>query len=215
MPLLSTPSPSELPQINTHLRYCSPTERIHWALKLGLKTMATTSMGPHAPATLHALSCVDKSIPIVWLDHGFHTQATHAVARTLREALAINLQIFKPVLSARRIETMFGGIPTPEQPRQHRQFTNMVKLEPFQRALRTLEPNVWISGIRREATAHRKTLDIVTIDARGVLKVAPFFDYDTQAMRSYLEQYGLPCHHAYFDPTKFQEGRECGLHLAS
>lgn len=209
------PGPEALLRINAQLRTRSPRERICWALGRGLRTMATTSMGHHAAATLHALSAEDNTIPVVWIDHGFHTQATHSVAHELRETLALNLQIFRPAMPALRIEALFGGIPTPECPSKHQQFTDMVKLEPFRRALRTLDPQVWISGIRQDETSHRQTLDIVTIDSRGLMKVAPFFDYDAHAMEAYLEAHGLPYGHGYFDPTKFQSGRECGLHLAS
>lgn len=214
LPLL-LPSPRELASMNARLRHCTPAERIRWALSLGENTLATTSMGRQGAATLHAVSCEAPGLPIVWIDHGFHTRATHAMARTLCDTLSLNLQIFKPSLSAARIEALFGGIPSPDSPAQHQRFTDIVKLEPFRRALRTLEPRVWISGIRREQTAHRGSLDIVTLDDRGLLKVAPFFDYDHAAMVAYLDQFKLPRDHAYFDPTKFEWGRECGLHLAS
>jgi phosphoadenosine phosphosulfate reductase len=213
-PLL-VPRSRELTSINARLGNCTPAERIRWALSLGQNILATTSMGRHAAATLHALSCEAPGLPIVWIDHGFHTQATHATARTLRDTLDLNLQVFRPAMSAARIEALFGGIPTPDQPAQHQRFTDIVKLEPFRRALRTLESRIWISGIRRDQTAHRGSLDIVTIDDRGLLKVAPFFDYDHAAMVAYLDQFELPRDHAYFDPTKFEWGRECGLHLAS
>lgn len=215
MSSLLVPSPRELTSINARLRHCTPAERIRWALRLGENTLATTSMGRHGAATLHAVSCEAPRLPIVWIDHGFHTRATHATARTLCDTLSLNLQIFKPAMSAARLEALFGGIPTPDHPAQHQRFTDIVKLEPFRRALRTLEPRVWISGIRREQTAYRESLDIVSFDDRGLLKVAPFFDYDHAAMVGYLDRFNLPRDHAYFDPTKFEWGRECGLHLAS
>jgi len=215
MPLLLMPDPGELGSLNAHLRHCTPTERIRWALTLGQNTFATTSMGRHGAATLHALSCEAPNLPIVWIDHGFHTQATHATARVLRERLGLNLHVFRPVLPTARIEALFGGIPTPDQTAQHQRFTDVVKLEPFRRAIRTLEPRVWISGIRRDQTDHRRSLDIVTIDGQGLLKVAPFFDYADDEMVAYLDAFKLPRDHAYFDPTKFQWGRECGLHLSS
>ncbi|MFN3164388.1 MAG: phosphoadenosine phosphosulfate reductase family protein [Pseudohongiellaceae bacterium] len=43
--------------------------------------------------------------------------------------------------------------------------------EPFARALDEFQPEVWLTGIRREETEHRKTLDIVSLDNRGIIKV--------------------------------------------
>jgi len=117
------PDPGELGSLNAHLRHCTPTERIRWALTLGQNTFATTSMGRHGAATLHALSCEAPNLPIVWIDHGFHTQATHATARVLRERLGLNLHVFRPVLPTARIEALFGGIPTPDQTAQHQSWS--------------------------------------------------------------------------------------------
>ena len=80
------------------------------------------------------------------------------------------------------------------------------------RALDELQPKVWISGIRREETEHRKSLDIVTIDNRGILKVAPLFYWSESEIEAYMAEHQLPSCKHYFDPTKIAEHVECGLH---
>ena len=74
---------------------------------------------------------------------------------------------------------------------------------------------IWLTGIRREETEHRKSLDIVSIDNRGILKVAPIFYWSEDDVEAYMEQHQLPTCRHYFDPTKVHDGRECGLHTAA
>ncbi|WP_269473302.1 phosphoadenosine phosphosulfate reductase domain-containing protein [Kineobactrum salinum] len=76
-------------------------------------------------------------------------------------------------------------------------------------------PEVWLTGIRREETEHRKSLDIVSRDDRGIIKVAPLFYWSEQDVERYMEQHQLPSCRHYFDPTKVLDGRECGLHTAA
>jgi phosphoadenosine phosphosulfate reductase len=90
-----------------------------------------------------------------------------------------------------------------------------VKLEPFDRALGDFEPDIWLTGIRREETEHRKGLDIVSLDSRGIVKVAPLFYWSDDEVAAYMERHRLPSCRHYFDPTKVHDGRECGLHTAA
>jgi phosphoadenosine phosphosulfate reductase len=51
-----------------------------------------------------------------------------------------------------------------------------MKLEPFQRGMRELAPDVWITALRKVQNPNRAGLDIVSPDANfGALKVSPLF----------------------------------------
>ena len=104
------------------------------------------------------------------------------------------------------------GIPSPEDKPLHKEFSRQVKLEPFSRAIEALAPEVWLTGLRREETEFRKTLDIVSWDSRGILKVAPIFHFDEDDVDDYMQTYELPTCKRYFDPTKVADNQECGLH---
>ena len=75
-----------------------------------------------------------------------------------------------------------------------------------------LIPDAWLTGIRAEETALRATLDTLSLDGRGILKVAPLLSWGESEMTGYLEASDLPSETNYFDPTKGIAGRECGLH---
>lgn len=205
----------DLDSVNARLRDASPQQVVRWALDLQRPTIATTSMGRNAAAMLHLVSEIDSKLPTIWVDTGYNLRDTYIVAERLIRDLQLNIHVYAPQMTSERRNAIMGGIPTVDEEERHREFTRQVKLEPFDRALADFGPEVWLTGIRREETEHRKTLDIVSLDARGIIKVAPLFYWSEEQVEDYMEQHQLPSCRHYFDPTKVQDGRECGLHTAA
>ncbi len=205
----------DLEAVNQQLAGASPAQIISWALGLAVPTVATTSFGKNAAAMLHALVDVDPSVPVIWVDTGYNLRDTYIVAEKLIKRLALNIHVFSPEMTSERRNAIMGGIPTIEDEALHKDFTRQVKLDPFDRALSQFNPQVWLTGIRRDETEHRQSLDIVSWDGRGILKVAPFFEWSAEQLDSYMSEHELPSCRHYFDPTKVQEGRECGMHTSA
>ena len=205
----------DLDSVNASLRDADPGAIVRWALSLQAKTIATTSMGRNAAVMLHLVSQVDKNVPTIWVDTGYNLRDTYVVAERLIRDLELNIHVYAPLMTAERRNAIMGGVPTIDEEERHQEFTRQVKLEPFARALEEFQPEVWLTGIRREETEHRQTLDIVSLDNRGIVKVAPIFNWSEDDVEAYMEQYELPTCRHYFDPTKVLDGRECGLHTAA
>ncbi len=205
----------DLNSANAALRGASATAIVQWALALGKPTIATTSMGRNAAVMLHLVSSVDSTVPTVWVDTGYNLRDTYVVAERLIRDLDLDIRVYSPLMTSERRNAIMGGIPTVDEEERHLEFTRQVKLEPFARALADLRPEVWFTGIRRDETEHRKTLDIVSTDDRRILKVAPLFYWSDEDLEQYMAQYQLPSCRHYFDPTKVHDGRECGLHTAA
>jgi phosphoadenosine phosphosulfate reductase len=201
--------------INAQLRDADPGDTVRWALSLGRPTIATTSFGRNAAVMLHLVSEIDKSVPTVWVDTGYNLRDTYLVAERLMRDLQLNMHVYSPRMTSERRNAIMGGVPTIEDEALHEEFTRQVKLEPFDRALADLKPDIWISGIRREETEHRQGLDIVSMDGRGIVKVAPIFYWSAADVEAYMAEHELPTCRHYFDPTKVHDGRECGLHTAA
>lgn len=204
----------DLDSVNKTLRDASAEEVVRWALGLQARTIATTSMGRNAAVMLHLVSQVDKAVPTIWVDTGYNLRDTYIVAERLIRDLDLNIEVYSPTMTSERRNAIMGGIPTIDEAERHEEFTRQVKLEPFDRALAEHKPEIWLTGIRREETEHRKTLDIVSMDNRGIIKVAPIFYWSEDDVEDYMEQFSLPTCKHYFDPTKVQDGRECGLHTS-
>lgn len=205
----------DLDSVNASLRDASALEVVQWALGLGRPTIATTSMGRNAAVMLHLVSEVDKNVPTIWVDTGYNLRDTYVVAERLIRDLEINIHVYSPLMTSERRNAIMGGIPTVDEEARHQEFTEQVKLEPFARALEAFQPEIWLTGIRQEETEHRQSLDIVSLDNRGIVKVAPIFYWSEDQVEDYMEQYNLPTCRHYFDPTKVHDGRECGLHTAA
>lgn len=204
-----------LKEINQQLADASPEEIVRWTLGLGKKVITTTSFGKNAAVMLHMIAEYAPDLPVVWIDTGYNLRDTYVVAEKLIKQLGLNMQIFSPEMTSARRDAIMGGIPTIEDEELHAEFARQVKLEPFDRAIETLQPEVWLTGIRREETDLRKTLDIVSVDGRGLLKVAPIFYWSDEQVETYMQDHELiSCRH-YFDPTKVHDGRECGLHTSA
>lgn len=201
--------------LNKQLRNASAREIALWALGLGRRTIATTSMGRNAAVMLHLVSEIDPTVPTIWVDTGYNLRDTYVVAERLIRDLHVNIHAYSPLITSERRNAIMGGIPTVDEEERHREFTQQVKLEPFNRALAEFKPEIWLTGIRREETELRKSLDIVSLDGRGIVKVAPLFYWSEDDVEDYMAHHQLPTCKHYFDPTKVHDGRECGLHTAA
>jgi len=201
----------DLGQVNAELEGKSPQEIIHWAFGLGRRTITTTTFGDQSAVLLHMVSRSQYNAKVLWVDTGYNTSATYRFANQLINTLDLNIDVYIPSITTARLNVMMGGILEVDDP-LHEEFTYQVKLEPFKRATDALKPEVWLTGIRKDQTDFRKSLDIVTRSKEGFIKIAPLLNWTEQQMNDYLTQHNLPNEPDYFDPTKVHEARECGLH---
>lgn len=201
----------ELATWNRDLRDRSPEEICKWALNRAKKPVVTTSFGKHSASILHLVTRLDQKIPVIWCDTGYNTTHTYRHAVRLIKSMELNIEIYVPRLSA-GFRDVTLGIPAVDHP-DHERFTEEVKLEPFRRAMEEQQPDFWFTNLRKGQTEYRDTLDILTMDKRGVIKVCPFFYSSDEEVESYLNSHELPDESRYFDPTKQLEHRECGIHL--
>jgi len=206
----------DLDKINAELKDLAAEDIVRWALQQNQSVITTTSFSPNSAAMLHLVTQIQPDMPIVWVDSGYNMPDAYRVAEQLIQKLHLHMHIYTPQMTAERRNALMGGIPHPDDnPALHAEFVRQVKLEPFQRALDELKPKIWLTGIRREETEFRKTLDIVSWDNRGLLRVAPLFCWNAEQIQDYMDRFELPTCKHYFDPTKLADNAECGLHTAA
>lgn len=200
----------DIDKANAELREKNPGEVIRWALDRAEKAIVTTNFRPYEAAILHAVAVQKPNIDVVWCDTGYNTPDTYRCAEKIIDQLNLNIDLYVPRQTAAYRDVIMG-IPDIEDP-MHAEFTRQVKLEPFSRAMRIHQPDLWFTNLRKGQTALRDSLDILSLGKDGVLKVSPFYYYTDQEMDVYMEAHQLPNEFKYFDPTKALENRECGLH---
>jgi phosphoadenosine phosphosulfate reductase len=201
---------------NAELRNQSPIDIVRWAVsKAGGRAIVSTNFRPYEAAILHVVTRVQADIPVLWVDHGYNKPATYLHAEALRKQLGLNIKPFLPRMTPAHRDAVHGPIPTTEQEAELKEFSAVMKLEPFQRGMRELAPTVWITALRKVQNPNRAELDIISPDGNfGSLKVSPFFHWTDAQLDAYLAEHGLPNEWDYFDPAKADEKRECGLHAA-
>ena len=124
---------------------------VAWALSLDKKAIVTTNFRPFEAVILHLLTRVQPDIPVVWRGKGCNTEATYRYVDELTKRLNLNLITYLPKRSRAHREALEGTVPALDDPR-HAAFTEEVKLEPFTRAIREMQPEVWFTALRATDT---------------------------------------------------------------
>ena len=207
-------TPDQIEEWNAELRHLSPLKITRWAIsQADGRAIVSTNFRPYEAVILNLAVQAQPRIPVLWVDHGYNRPATYRHAEELRSLLNLDIRAYLPRISAAHRDAIYGPIPSIDDEEGLKEFSALMKLEPFQRGMKELAPRVWITALRKVQNANRAELDIVSLDSNfGTLKVSPVFYLGDADLEQYLEQHHLPNEWDYFDPAKADEKRECGLH---
>ena len=211
----------------------SAEDRIRWAIqRFPEKAILTTSFGAQSSALLHLATQIQPDLPVLFIDTGFHFPETISFAEEITRKLKLNLKTYRPLLSAEEIESRYGQI-WEKGPEGLEQFHEIIRVEPLRRALRYLNPEIWIAGLRRSSSESRQKMTFLTRqDAR--FKFLPLLDWSDRDLGKYLQAHSLPYHPLWAqgyvsigdrvttkrldevsDPSQLRHfgwKRECGIH---
>ena len=203
---------ADLESLNNQFNASKPSDVMQFTIEKAVNPVVFTNFRPLAIAFLHLVTTAKPDIPVIWVDHGFNTPETYRHIERVVKLLNLNLKVYSPKMSAAHYTAIHGSIPALDTP-EHDAFSRLVKLEPFNRAMQQIQPDVWLNGIRHDQNAHRKNLNVFTFGNNNTVRVAPMFHLNELDVEEYIFDHELPDNHDYFDPTKGEEHRECGLLL--
>lgn len=211
-------TPDQIIQANADLRDKSALDVVRWAVaQANGHAIVSTNYRPYEAVILHLATQAQPDIPVLWADHGYNRPATYQHAEQLRQQLKLNVKAFVPRMTAAHYDAIHGGAPEPTTENEERikQFSAVMKLEPFNRGIKELSPTIWLTALRKVQNPNRANLDIVVADQHfNTIKISPVFYWTDAEMEAYLKEHNLPNEWDYFDPAKADEKRECGLHVA-
>lgn len=209
-------TPEQIARWNDELRGQSPLEITRWAVAQAPgRAVVSTNFRPYEAAILHLATQALPRVPVLWVDHGYNRRATYLHAEDLRQRLSIDLRAYLPRMTPAHRDAVHGPVPDTGDEAALKQFSAVMKLEPFQRGMRELAPLVWITALRKSQNPNRAGLNVVSLDENfGTLKISPLFYHTDADLEAYLREHSLPNEWDYFDPAKADEKRECGLHAA-
>lgn len=192
----------------------SPIDQAHAMIETvqarSTRFVLSTSFSHHSSVLLKLVTDIAPNVPVIWVDSGYHTEQTYCYCELLKQQLNLNLHIFHPQRSVTH-RSAIGGYARPQDDR-YDEFVDEIKLEPFRRALAQFQPDIWISGIRKEETEHRRRLGLLSDGPNGIKKVAPLFNWKESDLINYMVDNELPFAGNYHDPAKLSANQECGLH---
>ncbi len=182
-----------LEQLNHRLEKLSAEQRIEWALHyLPGNHVMTSSFGIQGALMLHLVTRVAPDIPVVLVDTGHLFPETYDFIDQLTDRLQLNLQIYRAEQSPAWQERRYGRLW--EQGLAGIEHYNRInKVEPLQRALKTLDVGTWFAGLRRQQSQSRASLPVARIQD-GRFKIHPVIDWHSRDVHRYLQQHGLPYH---------------------
>lgn len=189
---------------NKALRYKTPDDIIQWALTLTENRIVTTSFGVYSSILLSTITKHDPDIKVIWCDTLLNLASTYDHAERLIKQFNLNIKQYQPLIA--KEATNYDGW-------EHDKFSEIVKLEPFRRALQEHQPDLWFTNIRVRQTELRNKKNILSVSKDGIIKVSPFYYWSDADLDAYLTKNSLPKNPDYFDPVKALKNRECGIHL--
>lgn len=222
-----------LAETNNELEALSAEARVTWALdNLPGEFVLSSSFGIQAAMCLHLVTQQYPDIPVILTDTGYLFAETYQFIDELTDKLKLNLKVYRAEHSPAWQEARYGklweqGVEGIEK------YNTINKVEPMNRALKTLNAGTWFAGLRREQSGSRAGLPVLAIQ-REVFKVLPIIDWDNRQVYQYVTAHGLKYHPLWdqgylsvgdthttrkWEPGMAEEGtrffglkRECGLH---
>lgn len=185
--------PAALEEFSRMLEARTPEQRVEWALaSLPGPFVLSSSFGAQAAVALHLITRIAPRTPVVLVDTQYLFPETLQFAAELASRLDLDLRIYRAALTAAEFEARHGRLWEQGADGLAR-YNEIVKLEPFRRALRELGANSWFSGLRRAQSSTRRGLPALQrLDGR--FKVHPLVDWTDRDVGRYLRQHGLPWH---------------------
>lgn len=190
----------------------------------------TSSYKTSSAALLKIMSDYDKTIPVYFLNTGYHFPETISYKNQLTNLLGLNtIDIFSETPMLNQLNSNGRLLYTSDTDR----CCELNKTLPLKKIFS--RHDVWISGIRRDQSVEREIAKEIEDLDNGKVKYNPLFDWTSKDIKDFIDNYKLPKHP--LDPDGFlsigcqpctrlfntQTGRqnrwfgqtktECGIHI--
>ena len=185
----------DLKKLNEAFETEKPQAIIAWAItEFAPRFAMSSSFGPESGVLLHMLSRIDPSIPVLFLETGYHFPETLTYKETLAKLFGLtNIIDLKadPTRKA-KVVAQYDGVPYEKNPDLCCQIN---KVEPIDFALKNYD--AWMSGIRRHQTDFRKAIQIVEEYEGEIYKISPLANFTSRDSWWYLKEHQIPQHPLY------------------
>ena len=154
------------------------------------KTMFTSSsFQSHSIVLLHILSRIDKTIPIHFINTGFHFPETISFRDKVTEEFGLNLIDKKPSTPKSLQKDSKGRLLFTSDPDY---CCHINKVIPMDEGL--AEYDIWINGVRADQSATRKAMQVEQAAPHNTIRFHPMLDWTSKMIYEYQKEFNLPRH---------------------
>ena len=191
-----TPSDAaiDIEEQNRNLEGRSPQEILTWATSTFAPDVVLTCSFQHDGVVLaHMLTTIAPTVPIVFLNTGFHFPETLAYRDDIVRRFGINLRDVQPSMPRGEFASKHGLDLYRRDPDL---CCRINKVEPLRAALEGVR--CWLNGRRRDQAATRSGLSVVERFEGGIHKVNPMVAWNAKDTYRYMQEHSIP-EHPLFD----------------
>lgn len=158
--------------------------------KEGKRLFTTSSFQSHSIVLLHILSRIDKSIPVIFINTGYHFPETVEFRDKVKEAFGLkNVIDLRPEVPKFMQRDSEGRLLFTSDP-DHCCYLN--KTQPVDSLL--LRHDVWINGVRADQSAVRKAMKVEQPAPHDSIRFHPMLDWNAKMIYQYQKEFDLPKH---------------------
>lgn len=196
------------------------------------KTMfITSSFQTQSLPLLHILSRLEFKIPVAFIDTGYLFPETYIFKNYLEAMFELDIKLVKSNVDMNDQKDRNQRLIFTTNPERCCQLNKVSPMQEFSRNF-----DIWISGVRRDQSATRRSLDTFQKNTNGTMRYHPMLDWTSKMVFEYrqlhqlpehpLEAQGylsvgcMPCTSKYLEESHGSRGgrwqgmkkQECGLH---
>lgn len=155
----------------------------------GLRLFVSSSFQTHSIPLLHLVSRFDASIPVFFLETGFHFPETRQFRDAIAEQLGLNVVSLESPIQKISQRDAQGRFLFASDPDECCYLNKVLPLEPVLQS-----HDVWIAGVRRDQTRFRQDLAEEVKGRHGTVKYHPMLDWTSKMVWEYRKAHALPEH---------------------
>jgi phosphoadenosine phosphosulfate reductase len=179
----------DISQLNTEFAAAGPETILQWASEtLQPDVAASSSFQTQGVPLLHMISRRAPSLPVIFVDTGYHFPETLVFRDQLVSEWKLNLRVVHAAMPRHEFARQYGELFR----RDPDQCCYINKVEPMRRAIAGLQG--WISGIRRDESPARAGIRIIERTPQGVLRIHPLANWTKRDVWQYVHDHHLPEH---------------------
>jgi phosphoadenosine phosphosulfate reductase len=155
----------------------------------GKQVFTSSSFQSHSLVMLHIISRIDNSIPVYFINTGYHFPETMQFRDFISDQFKLNtVDLKSDTPKSMQIDSQ-GKLLFASDP-DHCCFLN--KTQPMDGILRSFD--VWINGVRADQSAVRAAMKVEQPAPYNTIRFHPMLDWNSKMIWQYQKEFKLPAH---------------------